>query len=74
MRTFGYQLLHVESAVINAIFIKSSEINNIDLARVLWQRTQFIGLGPKFAHRPDDDNRAFEHICQYLPCDSSDDF
>jgi hypothetical protein len=77
MHKFGYQLLHVESTVTNAIFVKSTEIHNVDLSRALWQRKQFEGLGdgPKTAaHPPDSQNRPFEHICEFLPCDSSDDW
>lgn len=78
MHKFGYQLLHVERTVTNAIFIKSSEINNIDLARALWQRKQFEGRDAAVfrytAHPPDPMNRHFEHICEHLPCNSSDDW
>jgi len=62
MHKFGYQLLHVESTVTNAIFVKSSEINNIDLARTFWQRKQFEGLDARAQHPPDPQNRPFVHI------------
>uniref|UniRef100_A0A914UML6 Methyltransferase FkbM domain-containing protein n=1 Tax=Plectus sambesii TaxID=2011161 RepID=A0A914UML6_9BILA len=74
VHAFGYQLLYVEAKVVNAIFVKSSEINNIDLARVAWQRQLFEGLGYGIAHKPDDENRPFVHICQRLPCNSSNDW
>lgn len=74
MHKFDYQLIYVESTVTNAIFVKSSEINNIDLASALWQRKQFEGLRADAWHPADPKNRPFTHICEYQPCDSSDDW
>ena len=75
MNKFNYQLLYVESANVNAIFVKSSEINNIELARLMWQKTLFEKL-KQFAHGggPDKQNRRYVHICEHQPCNSSDDW
>lgn len=74
MHAFDYQLLYIEKNAVNCIFIQSNEINNIDLARIAWQKLLFEGRDYRTAWPKDVSNRPFVHICQNLPCNSSDDW